>query len=293
MNNRLGLLKAGYNFLSQSGIANAQGESELFLAHVLGCARIELYLDNVQVYAPKLRRFWGLLSERADGLPLQYLLGTTEFMGLPFKVRPGVFIPRPETEVLVETVLRLKDSFSKILDTGLAPKILDLGCGSGNIAISCAKYLSNAKIFACDISDSALKLSQENALLNRVNISLVKSYLFNAFKKDRQFSLIVSNPPYIKTAQISQLPRELNYEPKLAIDGGPDGLDYYRMIIAQASEYLQTQGVLVCEIGEEQKQPIIEILTKHPGLMFSSITQDYNQKYRVLIAQKKQELWTN
>ncbi|MBL7085024.1 MAG: peptide chain release factor N(5)-glutamine methyltransferase [Candidatus Omnitrophica bacterium] len=276
-----GLLKSGSDYLAQEGITNPLGESEIFLSHTLNCFRTELYLENLAVEQANMKHFWRLLNARASGFPLQYLLGSTEFMGLPFKMSPGVFIPRPETEILVETVLNPSP-----ITHHPSPKILDIGTGCGNIAISLAKYLRSRHIFACDICDSALQLAKENSFLNKVEISLVKSNLFSAFKKENYFSLIISNPPYISAQDIPELPRELAYEPRLAYEGGRDGLLFYRRIINEAADYLQDGGRLCLEIGDNQRPLVQEILMQSAGFRQVSVVRDYNDIERVIVAQK-------
>lgn len=281
MEKRVILLSSGSSFLAKKGVSNAKGDAEIFLSHILNCPRIELYLDNLAVEERESRHYWNLLTERAGGVPLQYLVGSTEFMGLKFKIRPGVFIPRPETEILVEAVLGLQ-----LTVYSLQPKILDIGTGCGNIAISIARSLRGARIFACDISDSALQLTKENSSLNKVRICLLQSNLFSAFKKKESFSLIVSNPPYVNTQEIPGLIREIHHEPKLALDGGRDGLFYYRKIINQAPVYLEDRGLLVLEIGDNQKPLVQEIFAQSGRLSLIKTVRDYNDVERVVIAQK-------
>ena len=281
MKKRVILLSSGSSFLAKKGVANAKGDAEIFLSHILNCPRIELYLDNLAVEERESRHYWDLLTERARGVPLQYLVGSTEFMGLEFKIRPGVFIPRPETEILVEAVLGLQ-----LTVYSLQPKILDIGTGCGNIAISIARSLRSTRIFACDISDSALQLTKENSSLNKVRICLLQSNLFSAFKKRESFSLIVSNPPYVNTQEIPGLIREIHHEPKLALDGGKDGLFYYRKIINQAPVYLEDRGLLVLEIGDNQKPLVQEIFAQSGRFSLIKTVRDYNDLERVVIAQK-------
>lgn len=281
MEKRVILLSSGSSFLAKKGVANAKGDAETFLSHILNCPRIELYLDNLAVEERESRHYWDLLTERARGVPLQYLVGSTEFMGLKFKIRPGVFIPRPETEILVEAVLGLQ-----LTVYSLQPKILDIGTGCGNIAISIAGSLRSARIFACDISDSALQLTKENSSLNKVRICLLQSNLFSAFKKRKSFSLIVSNPPYVNRQEIPGLIREIHHEPKLALDGGRDGLFYYRKIINQAPVYLEDRGLLVLEIGDSQKPLVQEIFAQSGRFSLIKTVRDYNDVERVVIAQK-------
>ena len=183
MEKRVDLLRQGSFYLKRRKIINSLKESEMFLAHILNCPRTELYLDNFIVEKRNIRNYWSLLSQRADGFPLQYLIGSSGFMGLEFKIAQGVFIPRPETEILIETVLQLSAK-----NPMLPTKVLDIGTGCGNIAISLAKNLDKANVFACDISDFALQLARENSQLNAVALHLVKSDLFCAFKKENTFS---------------------------------------------------------------------------------------------------------
>jgi len=279
---RIDLLKQGRRFLTEEGVTNARAEAEIFLSHILNCPRIELYLDNPAVEEKKSRDYWSLLIERSRGLPLQYLIGSTEFMGLKFKAAPGVFIPRPETEILVETVLaQLAITDYRSLN------ILDIGTGCGNIAVSLAKELKKAHIFACDISDSALQLAKENFSFNKVDICLVKSDLFAAFRKLNYFSLIVSNPPYINARVIPRLCRELHFEPRRAIDGGRDGLFYYRRIINEAPDYLRDKGMLVLEIGDNQADSVKEILAQSGKFALVKVVRDYNNVERVIVAQRQ------
>ena len=284
MERRINLLRQGERYLSQNGVVNSLREAELFLTHVLGCSRLELYLDNLSIEMNKLQIFWGLLNERAKGVPLQYALGSAEFMGLEFKIAPDVFIPRPETEILTEAATNL---ISYELKKRQRAKftILDIGTGCGNIAVSIAKSLKNLYIFACDISDSALQLAKKNSQLHQVKVHLVNSDLFKAFKKEQQFSLIISNPPYINSVGISRLPRELRYEPKAALDGGMDGLFYYRRIIDEGWAYLQNNGLLVLEIGDNQARPIKKMLARSQFSLIK-VVKDYNRIDRVIVAQR-------
>jgi release factor glutamine methyltransferase len=282
---RTNLLISAFHYLSKKGIISAQTEAEILLRHVCDCSRIELYLGKEIVSREKLSYYWQLITARTKGVPLQYLTGTSEFMGLEFKVHSGVFIPRPETEILTETVINLL--IERLADQQtVKPMILDIGTGCGNIAISIAKYLKKVHICACDISDFALKLARENSYLHKVRICLVNSDIFSAFKRRAYFSLIVSNPPYIKRQQVALLSREIHYEPKVALDGGWDGLLYYRRIINAAPGYLQDRGLLALEIGEGQKEMIEKIIKRTRQLALIKIIKDYNGVERVLVAEK-------
>jgi release factor glutamine methyltransferase len=279
---RTDLIRQASRVLDREGVPCALTDAEVLLSHVLDCARVELYLDNNRVAEDQRLYFHKLLKARSERFPLQYLVGSTEFMGLALKVKPGVFIPRPETEILVETILNLPAA-----NCPLPAKILDIGTGSGNIAISLAKYLKEkSHIFACDISDSALQLARENCKLNKADIYLVKSNLFSAFKNTKYFSIIVSNPPYIRKQLIALLPEELSYEPKEAYDGGGDGLLYCRQIINQAPCYLKKRGLLCLEIGDQQAGAVKEIIAQSSELSFLKIVSDFNGIERVIVARK-------
>lgn len=290
MEKRINLLNSGSRYLAREGIESTTCESELFLSHILDCPRAELYLNNIAVKEDDSRQFWQFLSTRIEGIPLQYILGSTEFMGLRFRVKPGVFIPRPETEILVEAILNLRlitypSTSRRASDLGL--NILDIGTGCGNIAISLAKYLPQAHVFACDIYDSALQLAEANSRLNGIDLNVVKSDIFGAFcNKRNYFSLIVSNPPYVNREDISKLPRELQHEPKDALDGGLDGLMYYQKIIKEAPDYLEKDGLLALEIGDNQVHSIKQIIEEVPNLTLVSITRDYNNIERVVLIKK-------
>lgn len=282
MEKRIDLLKEGFHFLSKEGLANPRAEAEIFLSHIINCPRLGLYLDERPVAQKESQDYWHLLRQRAKGRPLQYLIGYVEFMGLKFRTVPEVFIPRPETEILVEKALELLT-----LKSYLSSAILDIGTGCGNIAISIAKEIKKTDIFACDISDSALQLAEENAHLNKVEINLIKSNLFSAFKKKNYFSLILSNPPYIRSDAIPGLSRELHYEPRGAIDAGNDGLLYYRAILSEAAGYLSDKGMLILEIGDNQGALIKEIAAKTKRLSVIEVIRDYNDIERIIVAEKQ------
>jgi release factor glutamine methyltransferase len=222
--------------------------------------------------------------------PIQYVIGKTEFCGLELKVDERVLIPRPETELLVETAAELaglKASRADALD------ILDLCTGSGNIAIAlmaarCApltKNLSNCKIIASDISPAALEVARRNAIRNGVyaGIEFICSDLFTDIKG--RFDIIVSNPPYIAKHEFTTLQEEVLREPRIALDGGSDGLDFYRRIIASMPEYLKRGGHAVMEIGYGQRAAVTEIIDKSGFFKLSGVKKDFNGIDRVIIAE--------
>jgi len=260
-------------------------EAELLFTHILDSDRLSLYLDRDRPLGKDKSGFVSrVLKRRISGEPLQYILGEVEFMGLDFKVTPDVFIPRPETEVLVETILK------QIPDPGWGyPKtaVLDLGTGSGCIAISLAKFLNNTKITATDISERALKIASANAALNRGELDFRKGNLFQDARLELDsYDLIVSNPPYIPSGEFKYLQPEIKFEPSIALDGGSDGLDFYRRIIAQSPLYLKGGGLLIMEIGLRQAQAIKDILEGSLNFAIMAIVKDYNNMDRVVVAKR-------
>jgi release factor glutamine methyltransferase len=257
-------------------------EAELVYSHVLNCDRLSLYLNKeAHLNRKKSAQVSRILRRRIMGEPLQYILGSTEFMGLEFKVDKRALIPRPETEVLVESALEELKGMGMV-----SPKILDLGTGSGCIAVSVAKLFPRAIIWASDISSQALELAKKNASLHNVEIKFLRADLFSTGKiKKEKFDLIISNPPYVSTNQLSNLAQELLFEPNLALEAGVDGLDFYRRIICQAADYLNNQGLLAFEVGDSQAGSVKAMLAK---INFSDIRiiKDYNNIKRVVMAKK-------
>jgi len=217
--------------------------------------------------------------------PLQYIIGKASFLGLEFKVTEDVLIPRPETEVLVYTVIDIVHASRFTLN---ASRILDLGTGSGCIAISLTKNLADCKIIASDISDKALDVARENAALNGVSgrIEFIKSDLFDDIKG--KFDIIASNPPYISRPEFTELQKEVLMEPRVALDGGDDGLSFYRKIAVKAPEHLKKGGYLVMEIGFGQAPLIKEIIRGIEGFEVLAVKEDQYEVDRIIVAR-----WTN
>jgi release factor glutamine methyltransferase len=254
-------------------------ETELLFSQALGCDRLALYLNKDQYLAKQELNFISSVFERRiKGEPIQYILGKMEFMGLELNVNKDVFIPRPETEILVETAL-------KYAAKGGALKILDLGTGSGCIAIALSKNLAYLEIDASDISDKALAVAKENANLNRVKINFIQSDLFKGLS-NKKYDIMISNPPYVAEGQISKLQPELQFEPRVALSGGPDGLAFYRRIILGAPDYLKRNGLLIMEIGFGQKPGIEKIFLDSGKFKPVEVIKDYNNIERVIVARK-------
>ncbi|TAM43459.1 peptide chain release factor N(5)-glutamine methyltransferase [bacterium] len=256
-------------------------EAELVLTHVLNCDRLSLYLNkDREMDKDKSALVSSILKRRLTLEPLQYILGCTEFMGLKFMVDKRALIPRPETEILVEEALKLSAKAGR--SAGRQLEILDIGTGSACIAVSLAKNTKDCKITAVDISPEALELARQNADLHQARIEFIQSDLF-ASLSGRRFDLIISNPPYIPTLELKGLAGEISFEPVLALDGGGDGLDYYRRMIDQAGGYLNKGGFLLMEIGFGQAGQIENILKKSEKFEIIGIIKDYNNIERVMV----------
>lgn len=262
-------------------------ESELLFCEILDCDRMSLYQNRfLYLDKDKSSAISLVLKRRLCGEPIQYILGKTEFMGLELKVTPEVFIPRLETEILVETVIDYAYRLSP-----MACRILELGTGSGCIAISLAKYLSGFNITATDISQAALNIAKENAKINNVmdKITFLKSNLFESLAiYDMRYAICVCNPPYIPTQEIEELQPEIRYEPRVALDGGKDGLDFYRWIIKEAPRFLKKGGFLIMEMGFGQGGAIKNIFQKPGVFEIIEVVKDYNNIERIIVSRKSQ-----
>lgn len=249
----------------KESIPCARLEAEVLLAESLGMDRVGLYIHYDQpLTSAELTRFKEMVIRRLKREPLAYIIGRKEFWSMAFKVTPDVFIPRPETEILVEEALKIA-TMERRGDKPL--KILDIGTGSGAIVIALAKELPNAYLEATEISAKALEVARENAYAHGVaaRIEFRQEDLFPPFGK--LFDLIVANPPYIPRRHITSLPPEVrHFEPPLAWDGGEDGLDFFRRLFSQISKFLQPQGWFLTEIGAGQEEEIKKIATKMADL---------------------------
>ncbi len=244
-----------------AGLPHPRQEADLLVSHAVQLTRLQLYLDlGTAVSARVYKRVKDLLVQRAQGIPLQYLVGTQQFWGLEFIVTPDVLIPRPETENLVEEAINLANSFG--------PKnqkctILDIGTGCGCIAVALSKSLPHARILATDISAKALTIARRNAKRLGVGerITFLMGDLFEPLKKlcVDKVDMIVSNPPYVASGEIQTLAPEVkDHEPKIALDGGSDGLDLCKRTLREAPDYLAQGGTLAMEIGYRQAGPLAE-----------------------------------
>jgi release factor glutamine methyltransferase len=272
------------DYLKSKGNEAAKREAELLLAHVLGCTRVDLFVRFEELPSEAQRtRFRELIQRRIAGWPVAYLVGTREFYLLPFDVDPRVLIPRPDTETLVgEALKRLKPL--------TAPTVLELGTGSGCIAVSIAHQKKDAHITATDISPDALTVAQGNAARHGVadRITFLQGDLFDPLPPGSTFDLIVSNPPYIAQGEFAGLPPDVrDHEPRSALDGGPDGLAFYRRIANSATSFLKSGGSLLLEIGYTQDAAVRGLLGERPELEVGGTLKDMGGHPRVVTAKKK------
>lgn len=263
----------GEEKLNQAGIVDAKTDAWLLLTFVCKIDRTYYYVHmDEDLSVEQAEEFESVLNKRAEHVPLQYITGEQEFMGLTFHVNDAVLIPRQDTETLVEEAL-------KIIRPGM--KVLDMCTGSGCILISILKNVVDVEGFGYDISKQAINVAKENAKLNDVAATFERSDLFdNVVDK---FDVIVSNPPYIPTAEIAELmPEVAMYEPFKALDGKEDGLHFYRKIIAECREYLTDTGVILFEIGYNQGEAVSELLEK-AGFTSVRVVKDLAGNDRVVI----------
>lgn len=266
----------GY-FESQSN-PSSRLDAELLLAHTLNVERIALYLDHHKpMSSSELAKMRGLVKRRAKGEPIHYILGHREFWSMTLAVKPGVLIPRPDTEILVEVALKTLD------DPDGSYQIADIGCGSGAIGLAIGSERKESTVLCTDLNPDALQLAKENA--NKCglgNIEFQQSNLLGQVEGD--FDLIVSNPPYIRTEEIQHLMSDVrDFEPLMALDGGPDGLTFYRRLIRESSAHLRTGGFLALEIGYDQKEAVKSLFDESKELEFVSSHKDLAGCDRVIL----------
>jgi release factor glutamine methyltransferase len=276
-------------------------EDEIILTHILQCRHIDLVINKPALNTLQQEQFENYRRRRAAGEPLQYILGTCNFMGLELAVNPAVLIPRPETEQLVEAAL-------KYFKGGWA---LDLGTGSGNVAIALAKFIPQSQIVSVDISPQALEVAKANARLHKVEnrIQFIQCDILNnkefyslplvgriaeevyqislppvgrVREGENNFDLIISNPPYIPTNQLSSLPEDVQKEPALALDGGDDGLNFYRIIIKYTHLLLRKGACLMMEFGDGQAGDIKSLIKAQKVFTNIEIVQDLAQRERII-----------
>jgi release factor glutamine methyltransferase len=239
-------------YLAEKGVENPRLEAEWMLCEALSLDRVGLYLNfDKPLSDAELALYRGMVARRGRREPLQYILGSQEFMGLEFRVTPAVLIPRHDTEVLVTEAVKRGDG---------CRSILDIGTGSGCVAVAIAKALPETEVSTVDVSGEAIEVARGNAERNGVSVQFFRGSLFEPFAGKR-FDMVVSNPPYITSADLATLQQEVrDFEPVGALDGGADGLDFYRRITAEAPAHLNPGGWLLFEVGAGQAGEVLELL---------------------------------
>ncbi|MCX5858352.1 MAG: peptide chain release factor N(5)-glutamine methyltransferase [Proteobacteria bacterium] len=309
--NRSALIKWGKECLESRGIAEPGAEAELLFLFSGNIGRTELYRHPEVTVPPKEEeRYRELIRRREERIPLFYLLGEREFWSIPIQVAPGVLIPRPETELLVEEALKIArsreqgagsrnpnpESNISLSDSSIVIRqssicFLDLGTGSGAVALALLTEIPEARAWATDLSPDALRIAAGNARRLKLEdrIQFLAGDLFNPLRQFREFfHLVVCNPPYIPSAVIPTLaPEVARGEPRLALDGGEDGLQVIRRVAEEAFAYLQTPGFLLMEIGDTQAEAVRDLLARQERYQDIRVIQDYSGRDRVVIAEKK------
>jgi release factor glutamine methyltransferase len=282
----LEIIQRSSEFLAKKGVDSPRLQTELLLAHLLKLPRMQLYLNFERVLAEnEVDLFRDLVRRRGQREPLQHIIGSTCFCGLEIAVSRDVLVPRPETELLAERGwLFLKE----VAKSGAQPAALDFGTGSGCIAIALAAHCTAADLYAIDSSPAALEVARRNASENRV-AERIRFILAESLASPADFpplDLVISNPPYIPAAEIDTLQPEVrDFDPRQALEGGPDGLDFYRLIASQAGARLKTGGKLMLEFGDGQA-PMLQKIFPEQNWIVEAIVEDYTRRPRILIASR-------
>lgn len=272
-------IRKGMIILKTNNVTEPNIKSRLIMQYVLNKPREYLVVyDKKELTLRQEVNYFKAIKKLCQGIPIQHITNRQEFMKMTFYVDENVLIPRQDTEILVEEVIKIAKKIN-------AKKILDLCTGSGAIAISLAKYIDKSNITAVDISSKALNVAKLNAKNNEVEdrITFVESDLFENLKKEK-YDIIVSNPPYIKKEVLKKLDKEVQKEPKLALNGGYDGLDFYKKIIKNADEYLKFNGYLCFEIGYDQKEDVENLLKEQEKYANITCKKDLCDNDRVVTA---------
>ena len=275
----LDILENTSQFFASKGLENARLQAELLLAAVLGVNRLDLYLQFERpLHSSEVDRYREYVRQRLQRVPVQYITGVAAFRQLELTVTPAVLIPRPETEVLVDVALEL-------LPEG--GRVLDLCCGAGAVALALAQEAAAVEVVAADVSAAALEVAKANGqhcgLAGRVEWRC--GDLFAPLRDIVPFDLVAANPPYVRRSDLAQLAPEVrDYEPHLALDGGEDGLAYYRRIAQEAADFIRPGGHLLLEVGDGQSAAVADLLARSERLIEVQIRPDLNQIPRVVVA---------
>ena len=283
----LEVIQRSTEFLTKKGVDSSRLQAELLLAHVLKLPRMQLYLNFQRVLsAPELEATRELVRRRGLREPLQQITGATSFCGLELAVTRDVLVPRPETELLAECAWIFLQA--PLPEPPRPVSVLDFGTGTGCLAIALANHCPAAHVWAVDASDAALEVARRNAASHRLEdrIRFFPGDGFCALPEPRTFDLIVSNPPYIPSGDIAGLQPEVrDFEPRLALDGGVDGLDYYRRLAEEAPSWLHSDGRLMVEFGDGQANPLRDLFSSQKWIV-EAVRDDYTQRPRILVARR-------
>ena len=271
------LIEYGKNTLNKNEVQDSSIISRILAEYILNFNRQEIIANlDKEVKEEQRVRYYLALIEIIQGMPIQYITNKQEFMKLDFYVDENVLIPQPDTEILVEKAIEETKKIGNV-------EILDMCTGSGCIGISIAKNIENAKVTLVDISKYAIEIAKKNALRNKVEsqLTFIQSNMFE--KVEKKFDIIVSNPPYIKTDVIPKLDKQVQNEPHIALDGGKDGLKFYKIIIEEAKKYLKENGKLILEIGYDQKEEVENLIKQSGQYKKIEVIKDLSQNDRVII----------
>ena len=293
------------NTLKSAQVESAEKEAEILVRQGLGIDTAEMYANNPALSDDRINAIEAILQRRLGREPLQYILGSEEFLGLKLIIGSGVLIPRPETELMAEHAIKAVKSYDlkvkgcRNSTFNLQPStlaVLDLCTGSGCLALALAREFPEAKVYGTDISDTAIEYAVKNAEINGIkNAVFLKGNLFEPIKKNSTlnlqpstFNLIISNPPYIRTGDIKTLQPEVkDWEPAMALDGGADGLDFYRELIPASGRFLKNNGIIMLELGAGQSADVAHMLKAY-GYEEIEVTKDYAGIERII-----QATWKN
>lgn len=290
----LELLRKSAEYLETAGIDDPLAEAEMLVFHAVNMDRLDAYMENPEIRSADSSKVKRLLDRRLKGEPIQYIIGHIEFCGLFIRVGKGVLIPRPETELLVEEVIQtVKSNALRVNSSGkissritryVSRTFLDLCTGSGCIALSLAKEFPGVQVYGTDLLKEALVYAKKNAKANAIrNVRFSQGSLFDAVK-GRKFDIITANPPYIRADEIETLQPEIrDWEPVIALNGGRDGMDFYRAIFSSAGGYLNPCGFLFLELGYDQAEEVKKIASSE-GFIEVTVINDYAGIGRILKA---------
>ena len=288
------LIKIGENQLRDAGVADAAIDAKELFCYMMHIDRTRLMLSWQDIMQDnQCEEYFALVDKRASRVPLQHITGEQEFMGLSFQVSDKVLIPRQDTETMVEDALDVITK-NKLRNESLNCKerhgwsVLDLCCGSGAIGVSLAKLAGDVKVTCSDLSPDALAMAELNGKNLGAKVKFVKSDMFEEFRGklgNKKFDMIISNPPYIRREVIETLEPEVrDHEPMMALDGGEDGLDFYRQIVDEAPDFLKKEGVVMLEIGHDQMSDLIKMFSLDDRYSYVTGLKDLAGRDRIVVA---------